>query len=271
MPLPFIAAAAGIGGLVNAFSSQSQAKAKRDAISRYQESLSESKYSAGEIELMKSSTRRNFNTGIENLLNRSAISTRGIANKDVVKAAAVAPSIAQAGIAEAEAEQAAVGYNKNIIQQIGQLEGQKPESDFLGDFFGGAVRGAVTGAQLNQLTDGALGEGFSSIFGGGTPVDTSVAMPTIAENPMIGITEAQYGMGEGAGVLGGQQMIPSLAEMEKADIGMWGTPYPSGTEGTVNIGDVETSLLDPGSFTQDMMDRRFGNMKSLAEHYFGFN
>lgn len=153
MALPFIVGGAMVGGLINALSGSSERRRRRKSISDAQELLRKNYISSQDIALQGNRINRYFNAAATNVLNSTALSTRGVVNAPVVAAAAAAPLAGQSALAQANYKESADRTNKSITEKIAMMELSKSEesgTDF-GDFFGGAVQGGIAGAQIGSM------------------------------------------------------------------------------------------------------------------------
>lgn len=153
MPVPYLATGGGaiLGGLLNALSGQDERRKQRQAIKKTQELLAESKTSGTEIARGESRISRYFNANISNVLNSTALQTRGVVNAPVVAAAAVAPIAGQSAMAQSEYRTNQINRNQDIDRQIAMVGLNQPSGSVIGEFFSGAIQGGIAGSQIASL------------------------------------------------------------------------------------------------------------------------
>lgn len=176
MALPFIVGGAMLSGIANALSGSSERKKRRKTISKAQDLLREGYISNRDIGLQGNRINRYFNAAATNVLNSTALSTRGVANAPVVAAAAAAPLAGQSALAQANYKERADQSNKSITEKIAIMELQKSEESGtnFGDFFSGAIQGGIAGSQIASMmpkSDDVLGQTTTAESYKGTGVD----------------------------------------------------------------------------------------------------
>jgi len=141
----------GLGsGIANAIASSSEASNRNQRLTNAQNLLRQSLVSEGELDRMLRSNARAFNVSLGNLLNSTALRSRGITNAPVVAAAAAAPLQGQMIQTQAGIEQSTRNANRAIYGELAQLEAGKVDSNILGDFFQGAIPGATAGIEFGK-------------------------------------------------------------------------------------------------------------------------
>ncbi len=166
MPLPLLAMGlgAGLGAIGNMFSASAQADAINKRITAAQELAARNLVSQDEISDRLSSIDRMFNQRLTSVLNTTAIRSRGFANRGTIGAAAAG----QVEGARLTAQDTAITHsqdvNRNIRNQIAQLELGKQDADLVGAAFSGAAAGIPL---ANEAMKGITFEGVGdNPFGG---------------------------------------------------------------------------------------------------------
>lgn len=151
MALPFILAGAAIGGIASAFSNAAQARQRNAALGQAIQTLRENLLSQTDIDSSLRNINREFNSATTNVLNSTAIRSRGLANAPTVAAAAGARlQPARINALEGFRTQAR-SFNAGIFDRISGLQAQTAVSDPVGSFVGGAIQGGIAGAQIGRL------------------------------------------------------------------------------------------------------------------------
>lgn len=145
------AAMAAAGGISNLLSGQAQNKQQRENLKRAQQELEQGLITKEQLDRFLQSNKMAFGRQLTSLMNTTAIRTGGIANANVVKAAATAPVVAAEAQSELGIQENAANQNRAIHSQIAQLALNQPVSDPIGDFISGATSGASLGMELGKF------------------------------------------------------------------------------------------------------------------------
>ena len=146
------AALAAFSGLSNLFSSDAQQQAEQRRINAATQLLSRNIVDDAELSRMLRNQNRMFNVQLQNTLNTTALRSKGIANREVVGAAASGQINAARTSSLANTEERVRESNAQTRAQIASVQaGGQTYSDPIGSFIEGAVPGAIAGLQLTQM------------------------------------------------------------------------------------------------------------------------
>ena len=167
MPWIIPALTALASGVSNLISGNAQENQMKKNINRAKDQLKESIITQDELDKFLHANSMAFNKNIQSLLNTTAIRSRGIANSNVVGAAAAAPMEAAKLQSDSDIRFKAKENNIQVNNQIANLDLQMPASDPLGNFVSGAASGASLGMEIDKF-----GTAMSILDKGGVNPDT---------------------------------------------------------------------------------------------------
>jgi hypothetical protein len=196
---PFGAIAGGLfGGITSLFSEASQAEQMNENIRQAQALMAKGLISSDQLQDRLHSIDRQFNSRLTNVLNTTAIRSRGIANQGTVKAAAAGALEGSRLATEVGIIEQSLSENRGIRQAQASLELQKTNPDMIGAFVEGGVAGATAGAELGRLTGGRELPALSpSEEGGQSSVAGFGTIPSMSEagnfNPFLRDNQQRIG------------------------------------------------------------------------------
>ena len=139
------------GGMFSGLSSADRQNQQEANLNQAKNTLKQTLLTQEDIDNLLNKNSRAWNVSLGNLLNMTAIRTRGTANAPVVGAAVASGMEAQKLQSNVQIEQGALNQNRATMAQIAQLEAGAPVSDTIGEIFGGATAGFTTGMEFDKL------------------------------------------------------------------------------------------------------------------------
>lgn len=192
------AALAAAGGISNVLSGNAQAKQQRENLKKARQELESGLITKEQLDRYLQTNKMAFGRQLTSLMNTTAIKTGGIANSNVVKAAAAAPVAAAEAQGEMTIEQNAANRNAQIHSQIAQLALQNPVNDQIGNFISGAASGASLGMEL-----GKFGAAMNKLGSTGASDAGTAAAPSTAVSDTSG----------GTGTFGAENLNTGIGSM----------------------------------------------------------
>lgn len=140
-----------IGGIGNLIGSQQRAEAERKKLEKAQELLGRSLIDQGELDTLLSLNTRRFNSNLQNILNTTALRSRGVENSGVLGAAAAGQIAGQSATSEANIRSSVMQHNSSVYDRMASLQAATPtpESPFE-EFISGGVSGAMAGFEISK-------------------------------------------------------------------------------------------------------------------------
>jgi len=150
--MPFFLPAIGalVGGVTNAISGAQNADQYNQNIDIAQNTLkSDMIGDKGLNDLLLANNR--FYTGqLSNIMNSTAISSKGVLNSGVVGGAVAGGMVGKEGEADLQIRENANKQNMSLTDRIAQLQTMRKSDSVLSDFFTGAVGGLTAGLAANK-------------------------------------------------------------------------------------------------------------------------
>lgn len=208
--VPLITAAA--SGIANAISGSSQAEQDRKNRAQATAMLKEGLVSDEDLRSLLQKNTKMFNTSLTNLLNTTALKTRGVANAPVVGATVASNLEGQKLQSALDIEQNVMDRNQQITSQIASLSLGAQDSDPVGDFFSGAIGGATAGLELSKYVDGLSKLDSTGVTPTTPQVSETSSLESLTQDNPTGVTGKPNPYID---YLGGDQFSSRLKELEK--------------------------------------------------------
>lgn len=139
------------GAALNAFSEGQKRSAVNNRIQGFMDELGKHILSDDEIEGKVRRTTGIFNSSLNNMLNKTAFTSRGTINAPVAKAAVAAGVEGNRLEAVNNVYNQAESYNLSLHSKIAELGMAKQDGSVTGDLLSGGIQGGIAGAQISNL------------------------------------------------------------------------------------------------------------------------